>query len=1116
MNAICRQARIGLLAVIFCLPASGCWQTDYGIPAWQVAVLAVQMIPSAIWCGIVGCPTELIDGMVEVPFEDGLLPSVPVAIDVDEWGRVYVAEGERMNQGGVEDNRFTPEGWLLDDLASHSVADRRAYYEKWAKTEHYTENHFTGKADRLIRLVDSDGDGLADHVDEVARFDDWTDGLIAGVLAHDGDIYVTEIPSVYRLRDEDGDGSAEVRETLSTGYGVKTSLVGHDMHGLVWGPDGKIYWSVGDRGYNVTTREGRHFVPSMGPGRGAVLRMNPDGSQVEVFATGVRNPQELAFDDYGNLFTGDNNGDGGDRARLVYLVDGGETGWAMPYQTLIDDYVRGPWNAERLWELEHEGQPAWVLPPVAYVAVGPAGFAAYPGAGLPERYQGHFFLCDYRYQTSVSGIWSFAVEPSGASFEMVDEHMFIGNLLATDVDFAYDGRIFVSQFDQFAGGQSIKTFRHELAETDPAVAEVTRLVREGLGDRSTSELSGLLGHVDRRIRLRAQFELARRGDAAPFAALASDDASPLLPRLHAVWGLGQLGATELEDADVRELLNREAAPSELRAQLAKVAGDAGAEGYEPFLIAALEDAEPRVRFFAAQSLGRLGASSAVEPLIAMLRANADSDVYLRHAASFALFRIGDLDAVLLHADDASAAVRLGVLLALRHAEDPRIQRFLEDPEPFLVLEAARAIHDLPISEAFPTLAALSPERLPSDDDPQSSYALHRRVIDANRSLGSEQAALALAAHAADPRHPEAMRRLALESLAEFTAPAPRELVMGFHRPLAARPVEVVYAALDQFGADLVEGDLGGRALEVALAYGRVPLDDDNLAARVADPKLTPDRRIASLRALASRPEADALPATLEIALGSDALLLRAAGRDVLGVLDPAAGLEAARSIGADAPLIERQRAFAMVASLPGSEADLYLSEVVAGVTHGDVDVAVALDVLEAARQREAPDVVEALAAWENSLAGKDAVAARPWALEGGDAQRGRSAFQGSGDCQRCHAGGGHGGQAGPELAGIGGRRGSEHILRSVLEPQAEIAQGFATVAVTRLDGSIVTGTLLEAEPGKIRLRAGDGSTLEIDQAEITQQTTPVSGMPPMGLALKPTELRDLIAYVMTL
>jgi quinoprotein glucose dehydrogenase len=939
-------------------------------------------------------------------------------------------------------------------------------------------------------------------------------GIFAGVLWHEGDLYATEIPSVLRLKHVAESDPPEV-ETLATGFGVKTSLGGHDLHGLVLGPDGKIYFSMGDRGYNVLTREGRRLVPPMDPGRGAVFRMNPDGSALEVFAEGLRNPQELAFDDHGNLFTGDNNGDGGDKARIVYVVEGGDSGWAMPVQSLVGDYLRGPWNAEKLWELQHPTQPAWIVPPIAHLASGPSGLAYYPGLGLPERFAGRFFLCDYRYQPSRSLIWSFGVEPAGAGFRMRGEEPFIGQILVTDLVFGYDGRIYAARYNDFAKTQSLVVLEHAGARSDPRVAEVVELARAGLRERSVDEVARLLGHADRRIRQRAQQELVRRRDPQPLAAVAEDGSLALIPRLHAVWGLGQLGAGALTAAGWNDLGWARSEDAELRAQLAKFAGEAGAGWLAGDLIAWLGDPSARVRFFAAQSLGKLGARDAVEPLIALVRGNADQDVFLRHAAVFALFQIGDLDAVFAHAGDAERAVRMATLLVLRRAADPRIARFLGDADPLLVVEAARAIHDLPIAEALPALAALPLEKLPRSDDPETSYALHRRVIDANRLLGSEGAAVALAAHAADETLPEAMRRLALDALAEFVKPGPRDYVWGSWRPQTERDPAVVYAALDRFGRTLVEGDLGDRALEVALAHGRVPLDDDELLARVEDESASADARAGSLRALASRGGSADLQRALAVARASDAPLLRAEARDALAALRPADALPALAEARFEGEPLERQRAFAALGRLADPGAEALLAEALARLDAGSLEPAVQLDLIEAARARGTPALLERLAAYEARAGAAGPFASRAWALEGGDAARGRLVFQGQGDCQRCHGDAGHGAGAGPALEGIGARRDRAYFLRSVLEPSAEIAEGFATFSVTKRDGSVVTGTLVAEQDGVLVLESG-GQRQRIAAAEIAERIGPLSAMPPNGLALAPRDLRDLVAYLATL
>src|SRR6266566_4969493 len=121
---------------------------------------------------------------------------------------------------------------------------------------------------------------------------------------------------------------------------------------------------------------------------------------------------------------------------------------------------------------------------------------------------------------------------------------------------------------------------------------------------------------------------------------------------------------------------------------------------------------------------------------------------------------------------------MGVLLAMRRLQRGEIAMFLNDSDPALVLEAARAINDEPINGAMRDLAALI-------DRPTASEPLLRRVLNANFHLGTSPSAKALATFAARADAPENMRDEALEELADWPQPSGRDRVVGLWRPVAA-------------------------------------------------------------------------------------------------------------------------------------------------------------------------------------------------------------------------------------------------------------------------------------------------------------------------------------------
>ncbi len=1025
----------------------------------------------------------------------------PVAFCFDEHGRVFVAETYRQ-QKGVEDNRFHG-NWLLDDLAAQTVDDRIAFFKKHLKDD---VKKFTIEHDRIRLLEDSDGDGRADKSTVFADgFNAIEDGTGAGILAIDGKVFYTCIPKLWLLTDDDGDGRADKRVPLYDGFGVRVAFRGHDLHGLIVGPDGRLYFSMGDRGYNVQTPHGRLAKPD----QGAVFRCNLDGTDLEVFATGLRNPQELAFDDFGNLFTGDNNSDGGDRARWTYLVEGADSGWRMYYQYPQD---RGPWNREKLWHPAHAGQAAYIVPPIINIADGPSGLAYYPGTGLDEKYRGHFFLVDFRGSPANSGIRSFAMIPKGASFELVDSQEFIWSILATDVDFGFDGGLYVADWVEGwegAGKGRLYRFRDEKHGQSPVVAEVTRLMKEGFSHRSPQALSLLLFHPDYRIRQRAQFALVDKGAVQELTQAAQDN-QLLFARVHGLWGLGQLARAQPEILAAVLPLADDPNP-EVRAQLARVCGDARFAAAEPAIVKLCQDSNSRVRSLAAIAAGKLKAKSAVGPLFEVLAEIADTDPTLRHAVVMGLVGTASAETLGAARKRPSPHERMGAVLALRRLEDPGIADFLDDPEPLVVLEAARAIHDVPIKVAMPALAKLVSQ--PGLDDP-----LLRRVLNANYRAGTADNAQGVAAVAANPKIDEAIRLEAIAELLGWNSPGPLDRVIHDYRPIAPRATDIAAVVRPVLGS-LFGGPRKVResAAKLAGQYGIRDVEPF-LLQTAGDAVNAASERVAALQALESLKSPQLSPVVDALLTDADSTV-RAEARRLLTGIDPARAIKLLAETMEGDSIPEQQAAISVLASVKRDDADQVLGQWLDRLVQRKVPDAVQLDLLDAALSRGTKELQARVSEFNASRQPDDHLRDYREALAGGSAARGSETFFGRADlsCRRCHKIDGNGGDVGPDLSRIGLDKNREYLLESMVDPNRQIAKGFETAVLQMEDGLVHAGIIKSDDGTRIAIQKPDGAIVTLEKSKIEDRAVGKSGMPDdLIKKMTKSDLRDLVEYLTTL
>lgn len=915
--------------------------------------------------------------------------------------------------------------------------------------------------DRILTLEDTDGDGRADKSTVFYQGHDVDSAL--GICVLGEKVIVSCSPEVFVLSDTDNDGRADDKEVLYTNTGDKQH--DHSAHAFVFGPDGYLYWNVGNYHHGVFRADGAVVKDNFGrevhndgkPYRqGMAFRQSFDGSKFEVLAHNLRNSYELTVDAFGDVWFTDNDDDGNRGTRFCFTLDGGNYGYT-------NELTGQGWRTERVGQHPevpfrhwHQNDPG-VVPNVLNNGSGsPSGVEVYEANLLPDGIRGSVVHCEPGHNV----VRAYLPQANGAGYAAQSIELIDGRndqwFRPVDVATAPDGSLMIADwYDPGVGG-------HRQADIDRGriyrIAPKAAPYRPQLPDIATPDIAcEALCSGNQAVRFEAWDALESWSENAEPALVKLSQSEDPRRRSRAYWLL-----TRFPESGAGHLLSAASDPEpRVRCAVTRMVEFASQAQAEDVFKQLADDPSPQVRRAVAIALRRYHEKDFAPRLWAQLAQQFDGeDRWYLEALGLAADSNWDqcIDAWLELAGRDAWRTPAGRMLIWR-------------------------------SRGSKTLAMLS-ELLSDKNTPSEELPRLLRALDLN---ANEEAR-------------DQLLDLARKSL---TLPADQKWLVGCEALKLVELDETASEQLNEILPQLLKDSPRDRDfIDLVTRFRQTQYYGELFSLAIASSQGT-EQSEKILRFLLRQDYADifrqGLAASDQRAVHLAQMLANTGDRRAFDLLAP---LIKDSSVEIE---VRRELLRALVTNEPHAERLVEQDE--AGTLPKELQATLVF-ALRASSWDSLSKRISKLHP-ELSDSKSESLPVGQWMKLPGNAKRGEQVFAGKATCATCHQVGNVGKQVGPALTEIGSKLGRTGLYESILYPSAAISHSYETYIALTEDGTAIKGVLISETDDTITLKTDKAVVRELRRDELEDFQKQKISLMPDGLhkLMTPQELADLVAYM---